>query len=89
MADDTKVSNVGERYAQALFDLANDQKQIAAVEADIKSLKAAIADSRDLRILLQSPAFGAEDKGKGLVAIGVLVGLVGSHLAMRRFLRQA
>jgi F-type H+-transporting ATPase subunit delta len=71
LADDTKVSNVGERYAQALFDLANDQKQIAAVEADIKSLKAAIAESRDLRILLQSPAFGAEDKGKGLVAVGV------------------
>ena len=71
LADDTKVSNVGARYAQALFDLANDQKQIAAVEADIKSLKAAIAESRDLRILLGSPSFSSEDKGKGLVAIGV------------------
>jgi len=70
LADDTKVSNVGERYAQALFDLANDQKQIAAVEADLKSLKAAIAESRDLRILLGSPAFGSEDKAKGLVAVG-------------------
>jgi F-type H+-transporting ATPase subunit delta len=69
LADDSKVSNVGERYAQALFDLANDQKQIAAVEADLKSLKAALADSRDLRVLLGSPAFSAETKGKGLDAI--------------------
>ena len=70
MADDSKVSNVGERYAQALFDLASDEKQVGAVEADLKSLKAAIADSRELRALLASPAFSAEDKGKGLVAIG-------------------
>jgi F-type H+-transporting ATPase subunit delta len=42
---------------------------VAQVEADLKSLKAAIADSRDLRVLLESPAFGAEDKGKGLAAI--------------------
>lgn len=69
MADDSKVSNVGERYAQALFDLANEQKQIAAVEADLRSLKTALAESRDLRILLASPAFTAEEKGRGLAAI--------------------
>ena len=69
MADDSKTSNVGGRYAQALFDLATDQNQVAKVEADLKSLKAAIADSRDLRVLLESPAFTAEAKGKGLAAI--------------------
>jgi F-type H+-transporting ATPase subunit delta len=69
VADDSKASNVGGRYAQALFDLANDEKQIPAVEADLKSLKSAIADSRDLRVLLYSPAFGAEAKAKGLAAI--------------------
>ncbi|MET0271709.1 MAG: F0F1 ATP synthase subunit delta [Phenylobacterium sp.] len=69
MADDSQASNVGGRYAKALFDLANDDKQVAAVEADLKSLKAALADSRDLRVLLASPTFAAEDKGKGLAAI--------------------
>jgi F-type H+-transporting ATPase subunit delta len=69
VADDSKVSNVGERYAQALFDLANEQGAVAAVEADLKSLKAALADSRDLRTLVGSPAFSAENKGKGLAAI--------------------
>ncbi len=71
MADDSKVSNVGGRYAQALFDLASDEGQVTAVEADLKSLKAALADSKDLRVLVGSPAFSAEDKGKGLVAIAV------------------
>lgn len=69
MADDSKVSNVGGRYAQALFDLASEQNKVATVEADLKSLKAAIAESRDLRALLASPAFGADDKRKGLTAI--------------------
>lgn len=74
MADDPQTSNVGGRYAQALFDLAKDQNEIAKVEADLKSLKTAIADSSDLRVLLASPAFSAEDKGKGLAAIAAKAG---------------
>jgi F-type H+-transporting ATPase subunit delta len=62
---------VGGRYAQALFDLASDEKQVSAVEADLKSLKTALADSQDLRVLVNSPAFSAEDKAKGLAAIAV------------------
>jgi F-type H+-transporting ATPase subunit delta len=69
VADDSKASNVGERYAQALFDLATDERSTAAVEADLRSLKAALAESRDLKVLLASPAFSAEVKGAGLSAI--------------------
>jgi F-type H+-transporting ATPase subunit delta len=69
VADESNASNLGGRYAQALFDLASEQKAQAAVEADLKSLKAALAESRDLKILIGSPAFSAEDKGKGLAAI--------------------
>ncbi|RAK57045.1 F0F1 ATP synthase subunit delta [Phenylobacterium deserti] len=74
MANDSQASNVGGRYAQALFDLANEQNQIPAVEADLKSLKAALADSRDLRVLLASPQFGSDDKGRGLAAIAAQAG---------------
>lgn len=69
MADDSKTSNVGERYAQALFDLASETDQSVAVEADLKALKAMRAESADLRTLLASPAFGAEDKARALGAI--------------------
>lgn len=69
MADDSRNADVGSRYAQALFELAEAAGETAAVEADLKSLKAARADSLDLRRLIASPAFSAEDKGRGLAAI--------------------
>jgi F-type H+-transporting ATPase subunit delta len=68
VADD-KATDVGARYAQALFELAKDRNEIAAVEADLKSLKAMLAESRDLRALIVSPAFDAETKGLGLAAV--------------------
>lgn len=73
MAQDTQnqaaATDVGERYAQALFDLAKDENRIARVENDLRSLKAAIGESADLRTLLASPAFNADAKGQGLSAI--------------------
>jgi F-type H+-transporting ATPase subunit delta len=69
VTDDSKASNVGGRYAQALFDLASDEKKLAAVEGDLKSLKKALADSREFRDALASPTFTPEDKGKVLSAI--------------------
>ena len=69
MADDTKASDAGQRYAKALFDLANETGALRAVEADLKSLAVALNDSADLRRLLASPVFGAADKAKGLAAI--------------------
>jgi F-type H+-transporting ATPase subunit delta len=69
VADDSKTTDVGQRYAQALFDLAKDERAIPAVEKDLKSIKAALKDSSDLRILIGSPAFSAEAKGTGLAAI--------------------
>lgn len=74
VADDSKATNVGERYAQALFDLALDNNELTAVEADLKSLKAMSAESADLRALVNSPTFSAEDKGKGLAAIADAAG---------------
>lgn len=69
MADDNNATDAGQRYAQALFDLAKDQNAVAVIEADLKSLKAAVRESADLRRLIESPAFSAEDKAKGLLAI--------------------
>jgi F-type H+-transporting ATPase subunit delta len=69
LADDSKATEVGARYAQALFDLAKDAGQVEAVEADLKTLKAFTAESADLRTLITSPVFSAESKAKGLEAI--------------------
>ena len=74
MADDSKATDVGVRYAQALFELAKSQGEMSAVEADLKSLKAMRADSADLRTLMSSPAFDAEQKGRGLAAVATAAG---------------
>ena len=71
VADETKATDAGQRYAQSLFELTIENGNLAKVEADLKSLKAMIADSADLRRLIASPAFSAEDKGKGLVAVAM------------------
>ena len=69
MADDFRTTEVGDRYAQALFDLALETGRLDAVRADQKSLKAAWIESADLRRLAASPVISADDQAKGLVAI--------------------
>ena len=83
MADDTNATDAGQRYAQALFDLAKDDNAVAPIEADLKSLKAAIRESADLRRLIQSPAFDAEDKARGINAIAQAAGF---HATTKKFL---
>ena len=83
MADDSKTSNVGGRYAQALFDLATEEKCVATVEADLKSLKAMRAESKDFRTLLASPAFSVADKA---AALGALAAKAKMHTTTRKFL---
>jgi F-type H+-transporting ATPase subunit delta len=83
VADDSKATDVGARYALALFDLAKDQNEIAPVESDLKALKALLRESADLRTLLGSPTFDAEAKGKGLSAVADRAGF---HATTKKFL---
>jgi F-type H+-transporting ATPase subunit delta len=71
LADDSRASDVGGRYARALFDLCVETGVLDAVEADLKSLETMVAGSADFRTLLASPRFSAEDKARGLAAIAV------------------
>jgi F-type H+-transporting ATPase subunit delta len=74
VADETKATDAGQRYAQSLFELTIENGSLTKVEADLKSLKAMAADSADLRRLIVSPAFSAEDKAKGLIAVAQKAG---------------
>jgi F-type H+-transporting ATPase subunit delta len=60
---------VGDRYARALFDLANETGTIRAVAGDVAALRRMRADSADLRTLLASPAFTSTDKVNALGAL--------------------
>ncbi len=75
MANDSQAGEVGARYAGALFDLARDSGQLGPVAADLKSLKAMIVESADLRGLLASPIFDSAIKGRALAALAERAGL--------------
>jgi F-type H+-transporting ATPase subunit delta len=57
------------RYASALFGLARDERQIDAVGRSLDSLQAALADSRELAELVDSPLIGRDQAGKALAAV--------------------
>jgi F-type H+-transporting ATPase subunit delta len=57
------------RYASALFALARDERQLDAVARSLDSLASALADSRDLATLVDSPLIGRADTGKAFAAL--------------------
>ena len=62
-------SDVAERYASAFFDLAKEQGQTEALERDMRGVTDALAESDDLRRLVRSPAFDADQKRRGMTAV--------------------
>ena len=84
MADDFRTTEVGDRYAQALFDLALETGRLDAVRADLKSLTAAWTESADLRRLATSPVIAAPDQAKGLVAIAAKAKFEQTEIQVRR-----
>jgi F-type H+-transporting ATPase subunit delta len=67
--EDSTVSGVAGRYARALLELALDAKSVDAVKADIEKFAAMIAESADLKRLVRSPVFGAEERSRALAAV--------------------
>lgn len=74
---DSLVSAVAQRYASALFELAKSENAIEAVERDLDAFLALVDESEDLRRLVRSPVFGAEDQLAGLSAVLQRAGIGG------------
>jgi len=66
---DAITGEAGERYARALFELAEDAGALAAVEKDVDALLEALGESAELARALTSPIYGAESKSKALAAL--------------------
>ena len=65
----TDIGAVADRYAAALFELAEQTAALEKVEADLKELKAMIAESRDLRMMLKSPVIARGRQGSAVFAL--------------------
>jgi F-type H+-transporting ATPase subunit delta len=77
LAEATGVSGLAERYAAALFDLADERHELDAVAADLRELRAMLTQSGDLNRLLRSPVLSREAQGKAVAALSEAAGMTG------------
>jgi F-type H+-transporting ATPase subunit delta len=75
--EDKTVSGMAGRYASALFELATEAGQVDQVQADLARFQALLDGSDDLKRLVRSPVFSAEDQLKAISAIVEKAGIAG------------
>jgi F-type H+-transporting ATPase subunit delta len=71
------VAGMPGRYAQALYELADEQRATDKVAADLSAFAAMIAESPDLQRFIKSPVFSAEEQVKALSALLEKAGISG------------
>ena len=75
--DDPMMASVAGRYASALFDLANEQNSLAAVEGDLVKLQALLDESGDLRRMVASPLYSVEEQTRAIAEVASKAGIGG------------
>ena len=71
------VSGMAGRYATALFELALEGNALDAVADKLRQFDALVAESADLRRLVRSPVFTADEQLKALAALLDRAGITG------------
>ncbi len=79
-SSEAMMAGVAGRYASALLDTANEQGQLDAVERDLNAISGLLDESEDLRRLVRSPVFSADDQTRALEAILAKGGVAGLTL---------
>jgi F-type H+-transporting ATPase subunit delta len=74
------ISGVAGRYANALFDLAAEEKAVPATAKGLDGFQGLIEESDDLQRLLSSPVFKAEDQMDAVTALAAKSGVNGLAL---------
>src|SRR5258708_1328579 len=71
----TGVSGLADRYATALFDLADERRSLDQVSEDLRRLRAMLNESAELRRLVRSPILSRAAQGRAITAIAERAGL--------------
>jgi F-type H+-transporting ATPase subunit delta len=66
---------IAERYAAALFELADEQRALDQTARDLETLRRLVTDNGDLRAALRNPLFDNAQQGKAVTAIAEAAGL--------------
>lgn len=76
MSESASISSgIAARYASAVFELAKEGKQLAALEQDIDALDAALTESSDFRDVIHSPIYSRDAQGSAVAAVADKMGL--------------
>ena len=68
-SDVTGVTGLSGRYARALFELADEQKQIDSIVNDMNIITSMLDESDDLTRLIKSPVIGRIDQQNAMQAL--------------------
>ena len=71
----TGVSGLADRYAAALFGLADERRALDQVADDLRQLRALLGESTELRRLVRSPILSRADQGRAITAVADRAGL--------------
>ncbi|WP_109468278.1 F0F1 ATP synthase subunit delta [Albibacillus kandeliae] len=70
MSEPASISGgIASRYATAVFEIADENKDLDGLEASVKDLGAALDASADLRSVIQSPLISREDQEAAIGAV--------------------
>ncbi|PWR00910.1 F0F1 ATP synthase subunit delta [Meridianimarinicoccus roseus] len=76
MSEPASISTgIAERYAKAMFELAQSDNQIDALESDIDALDAALAESPEFADLVKSPLYSRKTQQDAVTALASAMGL--------------
>ncbi len=76
MSESASISSgIADRYATAVFELAKEGDELAALESNLADLSAALEDSADLRQLISSPVISRAAQGAAITEIAQKMGL--------------
>lgn len=76
-SDSSGTAGLAGRYATALFELAEYDKQLDDVANDLQQLAAMISDSEDLARMIKSPVMSRDDQVNAMGAIAEAAGFAG------------
>ena len=68
------VSGLAERYAAALFDIADERRTLDDVASDLRELRTMLAASGELSRLVRSPILTREEQGRAISALAARAG---------------
>jgi F-type H+-transporting ATPase subunit delta len=73
-SETTGVSGLAERYAAALFDIADERRTLDEVASNLRQLREMLAESVDLSRLVKSPILTRGEQGKAISALAERAG---------------